>query len=116
LLRRDHDLLAPDLLLMECRNAALSSFRKGELTLEEATHVDRSLLTIQLRILPSLPFLSDAFAVAAEIRHQIYDCIYVAAAIATNRLLVTADERFSARLAVSARAAAQVRTLQSFAR
>jgi predicted nucleic acid-binding protein len=116
LLRRDHDLLAPDLLLIECRNAALSRFRRGELTLEQAIQVDRELPTMQLRIFPSLPLLSDAFAIAAEIRHAIYDCIYVAAAIATNRLLVTADERFAAKLAISARAATRIRTLESFAR
>jgi predicted nucleic acid-binding protein len=115
-LRRDHDLLAPDLLLIECRNAALTRFRKGELTLDEAIQVDRDLPTTQLRLVPSLPLLSDAFAIATEISNPIYDCIYVAAAIATDRLLVTADERFAAKLAASARAATRIRTLESFAR
>jgi predicted nucleic acid-binding protein len=115
LLRRDHDLLAPDLLFVECRNAALTNLRKGELTPEEATRVDRDLLALQLRTLPSTPLLSDAFAIAVEIRHPIYDCIYVAAAIAANRLLVTADRRFAAKLAASAVGAARVKTLDAFA-
>lgn len=115
LLRRQHNLLAPDLLLIECRNAALTALRKGELTLEAAIEVDRNLLAIRLQTVASIPLLSDAFAIAAEIKHPIYDCVYIAAAIATHRLLVTADARFAAKLANSARTAGRISTLDSFA-
>jgi predicted nucleic acid-binding protein len=115
-LRRDHDLLAPDLVLVECRNAALTNFRKGELSLEEATQVDSELQVLQnLRTLPSTPLLSNAFAIAAELKHPIYDCVYVAAAIAAGRLLVTADKKFAAKLATSAVGGERVRTLDTFA-
>jgi predicted nucleic acid-binding protein len=115
-LRREHDLLAPDLVLIECRNAALTNFRKGELTRDEATRVNRELLALQnLRTIPSTPLLSDAFAIALELRHPIYDCVYVAVAIATQRLLVTADKRFAAKLATSTTTSGRSKTLDSFA-
>lgn len=113
-LRREHNLVAPDLLLIECRNAALTRLRKGELTIEEAAQVDRELLTMQFRIVPSTPLLSDAFEIATEIQHAIYDCVYVSAAIATNRLLVTADTSFAAKVAASPRLADRVTTLAAF--
>jgi predicted nucleic acid-binding protein len=114
-LRREHDLLAPDLVLVECRNAALTNFRKGELTRDEAVRVDRDLLGLHyLQTVPSTLLLSDAFAISLELRHPIYDCVYVAAAIAAHRLLVTADKRFAAKLASSSTTADRVRTLESF--
>jgi predicted nucleic acid-binding protein len=115
-LRHDHDLVAPDLVLAECRNAALTNFRKGYLTEQQTRQVDQELLTLQLRTLPSTPLLSEAFAIAVSIRHPIYDCIYVAAAIATERLLITADRRFAGKLQISATAADHVKTLDAFAR
>jgi len=44
------------------------------------------------------PLLTPAFALALEFNHPIYDCIYLAAALATGRTLVTADTRFAAKL------------------
>jgi len=114
-LRRHHDLVAPDLLLVECRNAALTSLRKGELTPEEAGQVDRDLQSLQLPTLSSIPLLSNAFEIATALRHPIYDCIYVAAAVATNRLLVTADRRFAAKMATSPTGRDRIRLLQTFA-
>jgi predicted nucleic acid-binding protein len=46
-------------------------------------------------LLPSQRFLTEAFALALELGEPIYDCIYLAAAIATECKLVTADARFA---------------------
>jgi predicted nucleic acid-binding protein len=113
-LRHEHDIVAPDLLLIECRNAALTRHRKGELTLEAAAQIDAELTAMYIRMLPSIPLLSAAFEIATEIKHAIYDCVYVAAAIATNRLLVTADARFAVKAATSPRLADRITTLADF--
>jgi len=42
--------------------------------------------------------LSRAFTLALDLAEPIYDCIYLAAALATDRRLITADERFAAKV------------------
>jgi predicted nucleic acid-binding protein len=51
-----------------------------------------------ITILPSLPILRQAFVLALDLAEPIYDCIYLAAAIATDRKLITADMRFAAKV------------------
>ena len=48
---------------------------------------------------PSLPLLSDAFSIATRFHCTVYDCTYVALAVASERPLVTADERLANALA-----------------
>jgi predicted nucleic acid-binding protein len=98
----NEDIVAPDFLLAECRNAILTSVRRGKLTVEAAQQIERNLDALQIATMPSRPLLSQAFAIGLEYSHPIYDCIYVAAALATNRVLVTADENFAAKFATSA--------------
>jgi predicted nucleic acid-binding protein len=43
--------------------------------------------------------LHRAFIIALDLTEPIYDCIYLAAALATDRKLVTADVRFAAKVA-----------------
>ena len=92
---REHDILAPDLLLAECRNAILTKVRGQILTPEEGYSAERGLDTLSLRIVATVQFLQGAFAMAMELREPIYDCIYLAAAIASDAKLVTADEGFA---------------------
>jgi len=115
MLRSNHDVVAPDLLLVECRNAALTNLRKGELSAQEANRVDRDLERLGLPTIPSTSLLSEAFSIAIELRHPIYDCIYVAAAIVTSRLLVTADKRFAAKVAASEIGNDRIKLLETFA-
>jgi predicted nucleic acid-binding protein len=113
-LRRDHEVVAPDLLMIECRNAALNNFRKGTLSLEEALSIDHDLERLSLPTLPSVSFVTNAFSIALALRHPIYDCIYVAAAIAANRILVTADRRFAAKVSAAGIANARIELLGAF--
>lgn len=100
LLRANHDIAAPDLLLIECRNALLSKVRRRELQRTEAEDGKRALEEIEsaITILPSAPILDAAFTIALDLVEPIYDCIYLAAAFATDRKLITADVRFSAKV------------------
>ena len=101
LVRTDHDIAAPDLLLIECRNALLSKVRRGELKHAEAEEGQSALEEIEsgINVIPSLPLLHQAFMMALDIAEPIYDCIYLAAALATDRKLITADARFAAKVA-----------------
>ena len=101
LVRADHDIAAPDLLFIECRNALLSKARRRELQRTEAEEAQGALEEIGsgITVLPSLPILRQAFVIALDLAEPIYDCIYLAAALATDRKLITADARFAAKVA-----------------
>jgi predicted nucleic acid-binding protein len=100
LVRANHDVVAPDLLLVECRNALLSKLRRQELQRLEAEEKERALQEIgsSVVILPSAAFLRQAFTIAIDLAEPIYDCVYLATALATDRTLVTADARFAAKV------------------
>src|SRR5262245_6781121 len=55
LLRANHDIAAPDLLLIECRNALLSKVRRRELQRKEAEDGKRALEDIESTITPISP-------------------------------------------------------------
>jgi len=112
-LLQNHNVVAPDVLLAECRNAALTHVRRGTISIEQAKQAERDLEALQLRTLPSVPFLTHAFTLALDLGHPIYDCIYLAAAITTDRIFVTADERFAAKVQGSAKAADRIKLLAS---
>jgi len=101
LVRADHDIAAPDLLFIECRNALLSKVRQQELQRTEAEEAQRALEEIGsgITVLPSLPILRQAFVMALDLAEPIYDCIYLAAALATDRKLITANVRIAAKVA-----------------
>lgn len=98
-LRAGHDVVAPDLLLIECRNVLLTKLRRGELTRRQANQAAAELDSAGLAIIPSVPLLDHAYSLALDLDQPIYDCIYLAAAVTLERRLVTADRRFAAALA-----------------
>jgi predicted nucleic acid-binding protein len=93
-IRLEHDLAAPDLILIECRNALLNKVRRGEIDAAQAMAAEAEISAIQMAIVPSAAHLSSAFALALELKEPIYDCLYLAMAIATGWTLVTADRSF----------------------
>jgi predicted nucleic acid-binding protein len=109
----NHNIVAPDVLLAECRNAALTHVRRGTISIEQAKQTERDLEALQLHTLPSVPFLTHAFTLALELGHPVYDCIYLAAAIASDRVLVTADERFATKVQGSGTAQNRIKLLAS---
>ena len=101
-LRAEHNFSAPDLLLIECRNALLNKVRRKKLSPDGARLFERQLTwDIELEILPSGPLLPHAFQLALELDEAIYDCVYLAAAMGTERLLISADARFAAKVAAT---------------
>jgi predicted nucleic acid-binding protein len=94
--RIEHDIVAPDFLLVECRNALLTKVRRRQIERSQAEDAESALdaFGLGIAILPSPPILHHAFILALDLDEPIYDCIYLAAALATDRKLVTADARF----------------------
>ena len=93
-LRAKQDAAAPDFVLIECRNVLLTKTRKKLLTPADAMRAESGIGATGLELFPSQRFLTKAFALALELGEPIYDCIYLATAIALDRQLVTADVNF----------------------
>ena len=109
----EHDIVAPDLLLAESRNAILTKVRRLILTPEEGYRAERSLNGLSIQIVPSVQLLPEAFAIAMDLRAPIYDCIYLAAALASDTKLITADESFARNVMRSAYGEARIQLLAS---
>lgn len=84
---------APDLLLVECANILWKKVRLGDLERAEATERLDRLLRAPVRLVASRELLPPALELSLELRHPIYDCLYLALAQRRGVPLVTADER-----------------------
>lgn len=83
---------APDLIWSEVANALWKYGRAGA----EPQRLVRRLQdfrSVPLRITPADELVDDALALALEIDHPVYDCIYLALAVRTSACVVTADKR-----------------------
>jgi predicted nucleic acid-binding protein len=90
---RQNDVVVPDLLPAEVRNALVNRLRRRLATVEEARRAATAFQAIPLIVEPSSDQLEQAFDLALAFEHPIYDCIYLALAMARNLTLVTADGR-----------------------
>lgn len=92
-------LIVPDLFWPELGNILWKSVRLGRIATASATDAIQSLEERKISTSPSLPLLSDAFAIATAYDRTVNDSLYVALAVATSKPLVTADERLANALA-----------------
>lgn len=101
LVEQEDFLFAPDLLYPELANVLWKRRRKGEIEAEQARAALADLPeTLQL-IAPSAPVIDEALALAIDLDHPVYDCLYLAMALRWDCKLVTADRRFHGRVGVS---------------
>ncbi|HET9200303.1 MAG TPA: type II toxin-antitoxin system VapC family toxin [Dehalococcoidia bacterium] len=92
LVRLEHRLIAPDLLLLEVASVLTKKVRRGELTEREAR--DRKEDTRErVGLVPSAVLSGDAFELALRFQRGFYDALYLALAINSDCQLVTADRR-----------------------
>jgi predicted nucleic acid-binding protein len=87
------DLVAPDLIFSEVGNALWARATRGLLPRADAERSLEAFEAVALTILDSPPFARRALAIALDLGHPIYDCIYLACAERLDALLVTADNR-----------------------
>lgn len=99
-------LIAPELIVAEVGNALWKAERRGQVSREQVEATSGMLANSLARMLPTLPLLPAAAALARELNHPIYDCFYLALAQHEGAELATADARMvalCARKAIPAR-------------
>jgi predicted nucleic acid-binding protein len=88
-------LAAPSIWITEVANVLWDYTRRGELSLQEAAiRVSRLKLATITSVAPEID-IDQAFALASEVSHAIYDCLYLAVAVRENAVMITADARFA---------------------
>ena len=94
LLRGGAALLAPDIIIPETLNVLWRKLRRGEVALQQAVNVANVLPQFFDGIVPSSRFAESAFELSLQMDHPVYDCMYLACALANSGVLVTGDETF----------------------
>lgn len=94
-LRREDRLLAPSLIFAEVCNALWKSAMRGAVPAHEALAAARPVF-YPLEIVPDESLHLPALALAAELKHPVYDCFYLALAEREGAPLVSADKRLVA--------------------
>lgn len=90
----DRQMSAPSLLPIECANALLRRMRTGDIPAGAVLGKVRALRLAPVRLVPTERYLEAAIVLATELRHSLYDCIYLALALDERAPLMTADQRF----------------------
>lgn len=96
------NLEAPDLLLIEVANIVWKKVRMGEMKPENAPLIMTKTRDHIAHFHPCDVLLDHALAISLEIDHPIYDCLYLACAEMTGRVLITDDQFLRRKLAGSA--------------
>lgn len=104
-------LLAPDLILAECANILWKKVTRGEMPPQAAGQAALVLQTTDFELSPMRQHVALACAIAIELAHPAYDCMYLAVAQAFEAPFVTADTRLVRKLGLRPRFAARVLTL-----
>lgn len=94
-------LLAPDIIWPECANVIWKQYRYGDLSEKNAIAIAEEMLSLPLRIHDSSDLVQDALQIAMQYDRTAYDSLYVALAVQTDAVMVTADKRLVNALAGS---------------
>ncbi len=94
LLTQPHTLHAPDLIFSEFGNVLWKRVRRNEISKKEADAILEGLQTLNLQVQPSQALIPLALEIACGENRTVYDSLYLAAAIALQSPLITADARF----------------------
>ena len=84
---------APELLLAECANTIWKKVQRGDIPDAQPYREELANLPDILTLYPDRDLIERATEIAFQIRHPIYDCLYLACAEATAPDLITADKR-----------------------
>ena len=98
LLRSDHHLIAPDLVIAEITNAAWKFVIFDRMAAECASAVHEIVKAFE-ELVPMSVLRDRTFAIAIELGHPAYDYFYLALAERSTSPLVTSDEKLIRRCA-----------------
>lgn len=99
LLASGESLAAPEIVLAETVNALWRYARRGLYEKADVVAVGARLVGYFTALAALQPVIERAAAIAVELEHPVYDCIYLALAERLDEPLVTADDRLLKRLA-----------------
>lgn len=91
--RRELQLLAPDLIEAEIGNVLWKAVRRNRINQVDAEQSLRRFTDISIHTVRTSDLLGDAFRIAVACERSFYDSLYVALAVRTRTELITADER-----------------------
>jgi predicted nucleic acid-binding protein len=86
-------LIAPDFLIAEVGNAAWRSARLGRISQAQLGEIAANLPRFFDALVSATVLAPRAVAIAGQLAHPVYDCLYLALAEAEQADLVTADTR-----------------------
>ena len=93
LLVGEHVLHAPDLIYAELANVIWKRHARGEIDPDEAVRLLADLRSLPLQITPCGDLVEAALELALRSGRSVYDCLYLALAVKTRSVLVSADKR-----------------------
>ena len=96
--RNPRALKAPDLLLVEVGNSVARRVRNGEMSRAEGDIAMSDLRARFHRTVPAANLMAAAWKMSMTLEHHFSDCVYLALAVQKNGALVTADDRFLAKV------------------
>lgn len=88
-------LAAPDLFWAECANVLWVKARRGQIDRGDANAAFAAIDASPVSVIPARSLAAAAQAMAFELDQTVYDCLYLAAALASGGVFVTADEAFA---------------------
>jgi len=87
-------LFAPDFLVLELDNVFWKRVRRKDLSREDADAARAELRDLPLLYAPFHVLRDSAFELANQVARSVYDCLYLALAIALDGRVATADRKF----------------------
>jgi predicted nucleic acid-binding protein len=91
----DEELVAPDLIFIECANALWAKVRRNQIARSDAMAAFAAIEAAPVSSVPSRAHAASAQAIAFELEQTAYDSLYLAVTLAERSKLVTADEVFA---------------------
>lgn len=90
----NNDVVAPALIHAEIANALWKRVQRGELVADDEMEERLADMGRYIRTLDEREVMPDALRIALELRHPVYDCVYLALAESIGADLHTCDARF----------------------
>jgi predicted nucleic acid-binding protein len=86
-------LMAPEVVVAEVANAAWKLTAGKEITEREGAHIVTAAPSVFARLVASASLVEGAYVIATELRHPVYDCLYLRLAELESTQVLTADRR-----------------------